>query len=63
MGIVEFIILAVILGVIVWAVWKFTPIPMPFKQVILWAAIIVLVLLLLHSLGVIGKDIQIPRIR
>lgn len=63
MGILEFIIIAVVLGVIVWAIWKFTPIPEPFKKLILWAAIIVLVLLLAHALGLIGKDISIPKIR
>lgn len=63
MGIIEYIVIAVLLGVIVWAVWTFTPIPGQFKKLILWAAIIVLILLLAHALGLIGKDISIPKIR
>lgn len=63
MGIIEFIVIAVILGVIVWAIWTYTPIPAPFKKLILWAAVIVLVLLLAHALGLIGKDVKIPSIR
>lgn len=62
MGLIEFLILAVVVGLIVWAVWSFTPIPMQFKKLILWVAIIVLVLLLLHAMGIIGKDIAIPRL-
>lgn len=63
MGIVEYIILVVLVGVVVWAVWKFTPIPAQFKQLILWAAIIVLVLVLLHAMGIIGKDVTIPKFK
>lgn len=63
MGIIEFIVLALVLGLIVWLIWAKTPIPMVFKQIILWVVVIVLVVLLLHAFGVIGKDIQIPKIR
>lgn len=63
MGIIEYIIIAVVLGVIVWAVWSFTPIPIQFKKVILWVAVGVLILLLAHALGLIGKDVQIPKIK
>jgi hypothetical protein len=63
MGIVEFLVIAVILGLIVWAIWTYTPIAAPIKKLILWAVIVVLVLLLLHALGVIGADVQIPKIR
>lgn len=63
MGIVQFIVLAVVLGLIVWAVWQFTPIPIQFKKLILWAAIIVLVILLAAALGLLGHDVKIPSIR
>lgn len=63
MGVIELIIIIVVLGLLVWAVWTFTPIPIQFKKLILWIAILVCVLLLLHALGVIGKDIKIPSIR
>lgn len=63
MGIIEFVVLALVLGLIVWLIWAKTPIPMIFKQIILWVVVIVLVLLLLHAFGVVGKDVQIPKIR
>lgn len=63
MGIIEFIVIAVVLGLIVWAVWTFTPIPVQFKKLILWVAVGVLVLLLAHALGLIGKDVKIPSLR
>jgi hypothetical protein len=62
MGLVEYIILVVVVGSIVWAVWSFTPIPAQFKKLILWVAIIVLVLVLLHAMGIIGKDVAIPKV-
>jgi len=63
MGIIEFIVIALILGVIVWLIQTYAPIPAQFKTIILWAAIIVLLLILLNALGVIGRDWQIPRLR
>jgi len=63
MGIIEFIVIALILGVIVWLIQTYAPIPGQFKTIILWAAIIVLIVILLNALGIVGKDWQIPRLR
>lgn len=63
MGLIEYLILCVVVGLIVWVIWTFTPIPAQFKKIILWVAVIVLVLVLLNVMGVLGKDIAIPRIR
>ena len=63
MGIVEFIILCVVLGVIVWLVNKYAPIPQEIKTIILVAVIIVLIVVLLKATGILGgADVQIPRI-
>jgi uncharacterized protein YhhL (DUF1145 family) len=63
MGIIEFIILCVVLGVIVWLVNKYAPIPQEIKTIILVAVIIVLIVVLLKATGILGgADVQIPRI-
>jgi len=63
MGIVEFIILCVVLGVIVWLVNKYAPIPQEIKTIILVAVIIVLIVVLLKATGILGgADVKIPRI-
>jgi len=62
MGLIQFLILCVIVGAIVWAIWSFTPIPAPFKKLIMWVAIVVLVLILCNALGLLNKDIAIPKV-
>ena len=63
MGIIEFIIIACIIGFIVWLVQTYAPIPPVFKQIVLWAGVLVVVMILLNALGIIGRDWQIPRLR
>lgn len=63
MGIITFLVIAFVLGIIVWFIHAKTPIPQVFKTVILWVAIIFIVVLALHAFGVIGKDIAIPKLR
>lgn len=63
MGLVEFLIIALVVGLIVWAIWTYTPIPVQFKKLILWTAIIVLLLMLASAMGLIGKDVRIPSFR
>jgi len=62
MGIVQFFMLVLIIGLFVWAIMKYTPIPDQFKQLILWAGIIVCVLVLASALGLFGWDTPIPRL-
>ncbi len=63
MGILGYILLCVVVGVVVWAVTKFIPLPAPIKTLIIWAAVIVLVLILCQALGLFGHDIAIPHLR
>jgi uncharacterized protein YhhL (DUF1145 family) len=64
MGIIEFIVLALVLGLIVWLINTYAPIPQQVKTLILVAVIIVLLLVLLRAMGIFsGGDMQIPRVR
>lgn len=64
MGLIEFFILCIVIGLIVWAVNTYLPLPAPIKTLILVAAVIVLLVVLFRALGIFGgADIQIPRIR
>ena len=63
MGILSFILLCVVLGLVVWAVNTYLPIPAAIKQLILVVVLIVLVLILLSAMGVFGADVAIPRVR
>ena len=64
MGIIEFIILALVLGVIVWLINTYAPIPQQIKTVILVAVVLVLIIILLRAMGIFsGADVQIPRVR
>lgn len=60
MGILEFIVLCAVLGVVAYLVTTYIPMPQPVKTVIIVAVVLVLVLVLIRAL--IG-DIQIPRLR
>lgn len=62
MGIIEFVIIACILGLIAWAVTTYLPLPSPVKTIIIVAVVIVLILLLMQALGLLGGDVQIPEI-
>lgn len=60
MGLIEFIILVAILGVIVWLLVTYIPMPEPFSKIIIFIAVLVVILVLLRALGF---DIAIPRLR
>lgn len=60
MGLIEFIVLAVVLGLLAWAIQTYTPIPQAIKTVIVVAIVLVLVLILVRSF--VG-DVQLPRLR
>ena len=61
MGLVQFILLCVVVGLIDWAVVAYTPIPAQIKNLVVWVSVIVLVLL--SSIGIFGFDVPIPRVR
>ena len=63
MGIIEFTIIAALLGLFAWAVTTYVPMPGPIKKVIVIAVVVVVVALLLSAMGIIGRDVAIPRVR
>lgn len=63
MGLLHFILLCVVVGLVVWAVVTYTPIPAQIKNLIVWASVVVLVLILLGAMGVFNYDVPIPRVR
>jgi hypothetical protein len=63
MGLFAFIFLCAGVGLFVWAVTTYVPMPEQIKTLIIVAAVIVLVLMLLKVLGVLGgADIPIPKL-
>lgn len=60
MGLIEFIVLATVLGLAAYLITTYVPMPPPVKTIIIVAVVLVLVLILLR--GLIG-DIQMPRLR
>lgn len=60
MGLIEFIVLAVVLGMLAWVIQQYTPIPQPIKTLIVVVICVVLVLILVR--GMVG-DVSIPRLR
>jgi hypothetical protein len=63
MGVLQFILICVVVGFVVWAVTKFVPMPGPIRNLIVWAAVIVLVLIFLSALGLLGRDFAIPLVK
>ncbi|TAK94616.1 hypothetical protein EPO05_06055 [Patescibacteria group bacterium] len=63
MDLISFIILCAIVGVLVWAITTYVPMPQPIKTLIIVSACLVLVLILLEALGIFNARIAIPRLR
>lgn len=62
MGIIQYFFWVMIIGLFVWAIHEYTPINDKFKQLVLWAGIIVCVIILASALGLLGWDAPIPKI-
>jgi len=63
MGILGFIIIAAVLGLIAWAVTTYIPMPAGIKKLITIAVIVVLALLLLSNIGILPfHDVAFPQI-
>lgn len=60
MGLIEFIVLATVLGVLAWLLTTYVPMPPPIKTIIIVAVCLVLVLILVR--GLVG-DVALPRLR
>ena len=64
MGLFEYFILCIVVGVVVYLINAFIPMDANIKRLITIAAIIVLVLIFLNAMGLFGiRDPQIPRLR
>lgn len=64
MGLISFIVLCVVLGLIVYLVTTYLPLDQKIKLIIIWATVFVLLLVFLQATGVLGNfDVMIPRIR
>jgi len=61
-GIIEFIVLAVVLGLIAWSVTTYIPMPPAVKAIIIIAVCAMLVLVLMRAMGILNYDPAIPRI-
>ncbi len=55
----------ILIGVIVWAITTFIPIPAQFKQLIMVVGIIVAVLMVLQAFGILPalQNVQVPQVR
>lgn len=60
MGLIEFLIVCAVIGVVVWALTSFLPMPDAIAKLMIAAAVLVCVLILLRA---IGLDVALPRIR
>lgn len=64
MGLFEYFILCIVVGVVVYLINAFIPMDVNIKRLITIAAIVVLVLIFLNAMGLFGiRDPQIPRLR
>jgi hypothetical protein len=61
MGIIEFIVIAAVLGFLAWLAITYIPMPAPVRTVIIVAVSLVIVVILLRAIGF--GDIIIPRMR
>lgn len=64
MGILSYIVLVLVIGLVVYVIRRWAPIEPQFQTIILWAGVIFCVLVLVYALGVlpVGWDAQIPRV-
>lgn len=64
MGIIAFLLLCVVVGLIVWLAITYVPMPAPFKTALpILALVLLIVLLIALMFGGAGHDIAIPRLR
>jgi len=62
MGIIQFIVIAVVLGLIAWAATAYIPMPAAVKKIIIIAVVVVLAVILLKAMGLFPfEDVAIPR--
>jgi hypothetical protein len=64
MGIIQYLALVLIVGLVVALIQWYAPIDAKFKTLAVWAGVIFLVVVLLYALGLMPVwDAQIPKVR
>lgn len=63
MGLIQFLVLCLIVGLVDWAIITYTPIPSAIKNLVVVVSVIGLVLLLLRAMGIFGIDVPIAPLR
>lgn len=58
MGLVQFIVLLVVLGVVFWLIETYLPMSEPFKTLLRVVAVLVLILLLLSMFGIVNVPVR-----
>lgn len=63
MGILHLLLIIVVIGVVVWLINAYVPIPPQFKKLVLIVGIIAAILIVLSAFGVLNLDVGIPKLR
>ena len=63
MGIIQFIVIAALLGFGAWCLITYVPMAQPIPRIIVGAVVVFLVLILLSATGLLHLDMQIPHLR
>lgn len=65
MGIIQYFVLVVIVGLVVAMIQWWAPIDARFKAIVLWVGVAFCILVLLFAVGILplGTDHQIPKVR
>lgn len=60
---ISLLITLAVVGVILWLVLTYIPMPAPIKQVIIVVAVICIVVYVLRAFGVWGSDVPVPQLK
>lgn len=59
---ISLIVTIAVVGLLVWLVVTYLPMPEPFKKIIIAIAVVCVVLYVLAAFGLIGRDVPVPKI-
>lgn len=60
---ISLIITIAVVGLLVWAIVTYVPMPPAFKTAIIIVAVLCLVIYILSAFGLLSRDIPVPQIR
>jgi hypothetical protein len=63
MGLIQLIVVLAVVGLIVWLVVTYIPMPVIFQRIIIGVAVVCVVLYILRVFGLLGFDIPLQRLR